>query len=354
MMKSQHNYFVYGILILAIAEIIFLSGCIKQKPIEPSENATVHPNDSVIVKAPPDCEYEPCPSSPTPYEIIAPKINVTPEKILPSFKLLSWTKEGMVVDGVSSCTIIKDNEYWIYYTGKGIQIAKSSDGLNFIPMGTAVDVKDSKEKLDMVTNPSIFKTKDGKYRMLFEGSIMTDNKNDRKLYSAVSSDGLLWMVEEGVRFQDEGDGKPGELFTSVPDIIRLDDENLRMYYTRGITSAIAISDDEGISWVKEKNLELERIVIDPDIVRLDDGNYKLFFTSFDSEFGKGEQYVMSASSIDGTNFVLDEDKRIRPNPENDMVVDPDIIQLPDGRYRMYYGESSNGMLFKIYSAVSTD
>jgi hypothetical protein len=181
---------------------------------------------------------------------------------------------------------------------------------------------------------------------------MTENKNDRKLYSAISTDSLAWTVE-GVRFQDEGDGKPGELFTSVPDIIRLDDGRLRMYYTRGATSAIAISDDDGMTWTKEKNLDLKRIAVDPDVVVLDDGTYKLFFTTFDSEWGKGEQYVMSASSTDGINFVVDEGKRIQPNLGNNMVVDPDVVKLPDGKYRMYYGETGNGMTFKINSAIST-
>jgi hypothetical protein len=279
----------------------------------------------------------------------------TTTTVKPVSKLLSWTKEEgtRIENGVSSCTIIKDNEYWMYYTGEWIELAKSSDGLNFVNIGTIINVKDV-QGVDMVTNPAVFMTTDGKYRIIFEGSRWVDGgQTDRELYSAISSDGLTWKVEEGVRFQDEGDGKPGELFTSVPDIIRLDDGRLRMYYTRGSTSAIAISDDEGMTWTKEKNLDLKRIVIDPDIVRLDDGTYKLFFTSFDSEFGKGEQYMMSASSTDGVNFVIDEGKRIRPSSGSNMIVDPDVIKLPDGRYRMYYGEASMNMMFNINSVIST-
>ena len=331
---------------LILLVVILLSGCIKQQKAC-TEEAKVCPDGSIVVRVPPDCEFEPCPSTSTITETTIQTTTV--EKI--SSKLLSWTKEeGTRVDGVSSCTMIKDNEYWMYYTGKDIELAISSDGLNFIKKGTVIDMKDV-EGVDMVTNPSVFMTKDGKYRMIFEGSKMTENKNDRKLYSAISTDGLVWTVE-GVRFQDEGDGKPGEIFTSVPDIIRLDDERLRMYYTRGATSAIAISDDDGMTWTKEKNLDLKRIAVDPDVVRLDDGTYKLFFTTFDSEWGKGEQYVMSASSTDGINFVIDEGKRIGPGPGYDMVVDPDIIKLRDGRYRMYYGESNKGMTFRINSAVS--
>jgi len=335
-------------LIFLLILIIFSSGCIEQKAC--TEEAKVCPDGSVVVRIQPDCEFEPCPSTSTIAETTIQTTTI-PEKI--SSKLLSWTKEeGTRVDGVSSCTIIKNNEYWMYYTGKDIELAISSDGLNFIEKGTVINVKDV-EGVDMVTNPSVFLTKDGKYRMLFEGSRWVEGgQKDRKLYSAISTDGLKWTVEEGVRFQDEGDGKPGEIFTSVPDIIRMDGQ-LRMYYTRGASSAIAISDDDGITWTKEKNLDLKRIAVDPDIVILDDGTYKLFFTTFDSEWGEGEQYVMGASSTDGINFVVDEGKRISPSSGNNMVVDPDVIKLPDGRYRMYYGETTNGMTFKINSAIST-
>ncbi len=116
----------------------------------------------------------------------------------------------------------------------------------------------------MVSNPAVFETKDGKYRMIYEGSKWAKDEKgghyqtERRLYSANSDDGLTWVSEQGVRFQDTGDGKPGELFTSVPDIIRLPDNRLRMYYTRGATSATALSDDDGLTWIKETNLELQR------------------------------------------------------------------------------------------------
>lgn len=252
-------------------------------------------------------------------------------------KLLSWQKEeGVRISGVSSCTIFLHDQYWMYYTGKGIELAKSSDGLNFIYVGRIIDAKDV-TGVDMVSNPAVFETNDGKYRMIFEGSKMFPNQHDRKLYSAVSSDGLTWTVEEGVRFQDVGDGKPGELFTSVPDIIRLDDGRLRMYYTRGATSATALSSDEGLTWIKETNLKLRKVAVDPDIVRLDDGSYKLFYTTFAEEFGVGEQWVTSASSKDGVNFVLDEGKLIGPGTPGGFAVDPDVIKIDNG-YRMYYGE----------------
>jgi len=270
-------------------------------------------------------------------------------------ELLAWTKESgtRIEDGVSSVTIFIDNMYVMYYTaGGGIWTAKSFDGLTFEKVGIVVGAGEAGSQQEMVTNPAIIKLSDNGYRMIYEGSQMLAERQDRRLFSAFSADAFNWVKENGVRFQDYVDGKPGELFTSVPDTIWLENGDLRMYYTRGTTSATALSQDNGVTWTKEGNLDLGRIAIDPDIIRLDDGSYKLFFTTFDSEFGVGKQYVMSASSTDGVTFILDSGKRLEPSAGKELVTDPDIIQLPDGSYRMYYGETGTDMLFNINSATS--
>ena len=279
----------------------------------------------------------------------------TGKQSLETGKLLTWVKESgiRIKDGVSPATIIINGLYVMYYSAKGgIWAAKSTDGLVFEKIGIVVENGEPGSMQEMVSDPTIIELKNGSYRMIYEGSQKLGDREDRRLFSAFSKDGFNWTKEEGVRFQDYGDGKPGEIFTSVPDIIRLDNGSLRMYYTRGTTSATALSHDEGITWVKEKNLDLGRIVVDPDIVKLEDGSYKLFFTTFDSQFGMGEQYVMSATSSDGVSFTLDSGKRLEPSPGRILVVDPDIVKLPDGSYRMYYGEMQDDGSFNIYSAIS--
>ena len=266
--------------------------------------------------------------------------------------LMSWTKESgvRIDDGVSSATLLIDDMYVMYYTGEGIQIAKSSDGLMFEKVGIAIHNGEPGSMEEMVSNSAIIELNNGSYRMIYEGR---DGNYDRRLFSAFSDDGYTWSKEEGIRFQDYGDGKPDELFTSVPETIRLDNGDLRMYYTRGVSSAIAISHDEGITWEKEGNLDLDRIVIDPDILRLDDGSYKLFFTTFDDEFGVGAQYVMSASSTDGITFTIDSGKRLESVFVNNLLLDPDIIRLPDGSYRMYFSEMQDDGSIRILSALNS-
>lgn len=272
--------------------------------------------------------------------------------------LNKWTnEEGIRASGVSSCTIINDSEYWMYYTGRGIELARSSDGLEFIRVGTVFDVMDA-SGVDMVTNPAVFQLKSGKYRMIYEGS--TDRQFIRKLYSAVSDDGLRWTAEAGVRLEDGiflSDPEKGRdtytIFTSVPDIIRLEDGCLRMYYTVVDESRTARSCDEGLTWIKEGTLKLRKVAIDPDIVLLDDRTYILFFTTFEDEFGVGEQWVMSAASVDGRNFVLNEEKLIRPAASGGLVTDPDVLRVNNG-YRMYYSEFGlRGYESNILSAFSS-
>lgn len=266
-------------------------------------------------------------------------------------QLMSWTKESgtRIEDGVSSATLLIDDMYVMYYTADGIQIAKSSDGLTFEKAGIAIHNGEPGSIEEMVSNCAIIELKNGSYRMIYEGR---DNKQDRRFFSALSEDGYNWSKEEGVKFQDYGDGKPGEIFTSVPEIIGLDNGDLRMYYTRGVSSATALSHDEGITWEKEGNLDFDRIVIDPDVLRIDDG-YKLFFTTFDEEFGVGTQYVMSASSNDGITFTIDSGKRLEPVTINNLLLDPDSIRLPDGSYRMYFSEMQDDGSIRILSAINS-
>ena len=107
----------------------------------------------------------------------------------------------MRISGATSTqTIFREGKYWTYYTGMGgIYLASSADGLEFRENGKVLDKGFPGSKDGGVTNPTVFQLKDGRYRMIFEGM---ENPTVRKLYSAVSADGLKWAKEEGIRLED--------------------------------------------------------------------------------------------------------------------------------------------------------
>ena len=78
-----------------------------------------------------------------------------------------------------------------------------------------------------VSNPWVFITTDGNFRMIYEAR---DEAGNRRLYSALSPDGLAFTNEGLVMAGDEEDLSPPqtEMFLSVPTGLRLPDGSLRM------------------------------------------------------------------------------------------------------------------------------
>src|SRR3989339_72520 len=223
--------------ILFLILFIFIIGCTQKIEQTPEEKPI---EEGIITQNQPVPEEEISREMPDKEEAVEPK----EEPKLPN--LLNWKKEGVrIQNGVSPFVIIKDNEYYMYYPEKGIMLARSKDGLNFDKGRIVLEDKDPDF---MISNPAVIKLKNGKYRMFYEKQKMSGMR-DRIIYSAISQDGEKWEIE-GERFWDYGDGKLDEKFTSVPDVIKLDDGTLRMYYCRGLTSAIAESKDEGLTWKK--------------------------------------------------------------------------------------------------------
>lgn len=267
-------------------------------------------------------------------------------------KLLLWKKEGKrSIVGVSSNTIKVDENYWMYFTRNGIELAVSEDGLNFEEKGTVFPSRPD----FMVTNPAVIKLESG-FRMFYEGKNLNEPLQHRRLYSAFSEDGLKWK-DEGLRFEDIGNAPGGKIFVSVPEVIEINGK-LYLYYTRGITLAVAVSEDKGISWKKVKDIIFPGIKVgmDPDIIKIGDG-FKLFFTTAESpDLQKAKFYILSASSLDGLNFILDEGIRLKPAEGKNIVSDVDVISIGNKKYRMYYSQASDFSFSdcEIFSAVSEE
>ncbi|MFA6530541.1 MAG: hypothetical protein WCT31_02335 [Candidatus Micrarchaeia archaeon] len=337
------------LLILFLVAGLIIFGCVSNKTSNAGENSLKEVSKNVPVSI--NTTIKPVQPPQPPPENLTPKDetknetknqtaatvadNKTAGPALPSDRLLNWTEIGKVLDeGVSTSTYLwGDGKLRMYYTGMGIALAESTNGISFSKKGAVLDSKGT--EFNMFSNQVIIKLKDGKYRMIYEGQTgdKWQGNQERKFYSAISNDGILWERESGIRYSDYSEGRYS--FASVPDIIEMN-RTLVMYYTSGLKSGIAISNDEGLAWTKKSVIDLPfDVVLDPDIVQLSDGTYKLFFTSFPSgEFGMGNQVILSASSLDGFNFVLDSGNRMICDC---MLVDPDVIEYK-GDYLMYYAK----------------
>ncbi|MBI2105309.1 exo-alpha-sialidase [Candidatus Woesearchaeota archaeon] len=161
-----------------------------------------------------------------------------------------------------------------------------------------------------------------------------------------------WNKDSGSRIEDG----------SVPFIHKLKDGRARLYYcnSKGILSAIS---NDGLSFTKEQGVRVslgegfESYVCDPTIVDLQDGRMRMYYKGADSQNpgpGQSIHKIYSAVSSDGLTFQK-EGLRIdsETNGDNGWASVPDAIVLPDGRVRIYYVTAA-AMEHGIGSAISSD
>ena len=147
----------------------------------------------------------------------------------------------------------------------------------------------------------------------------------------------------------------------VPYVYKLKDGRFRMYYCGlrgGIESAIS---SDGLNFQTESGLRLapiyggsETIICDPTLVELSDGRFRLYYKGANIGGGPAIHKIFSAISSDGLNFererlVIDSDK----TDDQSWASVPEAIKLSDGRVRLYYVSRSCGRGC-VVSAISSD
>ena len=247
----------------------------------------------------------------------------------------SWedlTDTGLV--GVAFCVVeLPDGGYRGYYMGGGGMVsALSTDGVNWTPEeGQRLSPIGGDEW--MVTNPWVFLTTDSRFRMIYEGQ---DEIGNRRFFSAISSDGLEFTREGMVMAGDEEDLAPvgGTVFLSVPDGVRLSDSSLRMYFvSSGDCIRSARSTDEGLTWTRDDGMRLPAAV-DPAILLLPNGNYRMLYTDWIEE--SRLKRILYANSADGLEFTPVEETVVEVSDPAYMVMDPEVIYDENGRVRLFF------------------
>lgn len=244
-----------------------------------------------------------------------------------SSDLLNWTDSGTTIAEHASVpdVINKDGTLYMYFVDtttdglpEQLALMKSTDNGKTWSDRQRVSIKGKGIAGEIPVDPSPFLMNDGSIRLYYfdiSGSRNPNSTSPNRIYSAVSSDGINFTQEDGVRFEEEniydpsviqvGDtwrlyvGKPdnqqvvsatstdGLNFTregvaydgsSVPDAIY---ENGKYYlYTAGIQ--IATSSD-GASYAKTSSrfMSSSGLTADPGVIKLGDNSYLMVYKTSD-------------------------------------------------------------------------
>ena len=133
----------------------------------------------------------------------------------------------------------------------------------------------------------------------------------------------------------------------------------------GIRSVHYQARDPGLVWTKDPEPCIgpdspldSQSILTPNVVRLPQGGYRLYYTGW----GPGRAvhdangYILSAVSDDGAAWRKEPGVRLDVHEPDatQRVLCPDVIPLPDGRWRMYFEAVSPDRPTVVKSALSTD
>ena len=267
----------------------------------------------------------------------------TTTTLIPNVERNKWViEDGVRVADAFSPAVIKldSGKYRLFASAKeGINSYTSTDGLKY--------VSEKKNILSEGYDPRVYKISDNRYLMVYNNAETLAGTGDRKkLYykSASSSDGLNFYTDMEIHLQSEVLRSP--TLVSSPEILRMSNGTLRMYYTGDLfTPEIgntnkkiksAISPDKGATWMREDGTRIAAEALDPCAVMLPDGRIRMYYSAYDSLDSDENMSIYSAISSDGLNYTI-EGKVLSPENNGTKYMDPRVIEIPGG-YRMYYTE----------------
>jgi len=207
----------------------------------------------------------------------------------------------------------------------------------------------------------------GGWRMYFEGQPADPRAS--VILSARSDDGLAWQPEPGIRFGGPRRyGSPRCVFVSdVPAVdvrFRLYFHSyshpLRMAADAENHIVSAVSSD-GLVFTAEDGVRIGQegplqtfAVYAPEVLRVGSGGpeWRMYYAGWQVDPVLGR--IFSASSPDGLSWRRDRDVVLDVGGrfDREKCSEPCVIRLPDGRYRMFYEASDEHAVWRILSATA--
>lgn len=270
--------------------------------------------------------------------------------------------------------------YRMYYTlvGPGfdyavtpgsIRSARSDDGERWsIEPGVRLAPHEPHASLRVVC-PDVVPLPDGGYRMYFEAQ-----PRDRPacIGSARSDDGLHWEVEPGMRFGDDAwrygspravplaDGRWRLYLHRYTDPLRLGLDAGNHIISAVSRDGLSFAEEPGVRIAQETDLEtfsvyaaeVVRLGADPDHPT----SWRMYYAGWTADPVRGR--IFSATSPDGLAWTKDPAPSLDPAGPGVGALDaekcsePSVMQLPDGRYRLFYEACDEGQTWRILSATA--
>jgi len=233
----------------------------------------------------------------------------------------TWVKEGKLIKESASVPAIiqrDDGSYVLYYVDGNydtMDCSVSKDGGKTFANGNCTIYGFTESK---AWDPFVTKLDNGYYRLFFV-SPPDDLINGKiKVMSALSLDGMNWLQEDGVRFD--------EVDVVDPTVAKIG-STWFMYagynVSPGNAQILIAKSSDGLTFKKDRVINLGGNV--PDIIKGADGKMHLYYC---------ENGISRSSSTDGINW---SDERVALSPSNNQVMcDASVIQESDGSWVMYY------------------
>ncbi|MEE3235102.1 MAG: hypothetical protein VX294_13105 [Candidatus Latescibacterota bacterium] len=228
--------------------------------------------------------------------------------------------------------------------------ASSEDGLNFTRDDSICIESHSTLRPEMLYFPSVNRLANGQYRMYFHSSRKTKGSWNGEIYSALSTNGIHWTRESALCINN-----PLVKYEHVQSPHFLNYRSQKMLYFCGRTkggpySPFVAYTNDGRSFFDPISLDLNFNYAISDFCIFEFENFLRMYFSKENNIG-------SAISEKGKRWKLEEEYRLRPGARGlkKLVNNPSVVQLEDGRFRMYFrGSNKNAFNSRIFSAISDD
>lgn len=233
---------------------------------------------------------------------------------------LTWSQATLLAEKASVPEVIYTSQgvYWAYWvdfsdaSGPGtedIGVARSTDGVHWEKLGL-VDFGDIGAIVPV--DPDVMELPDGRLRMYFYD--ISQTQGEHPIYSAVSSDGIHFAPEPGVRLALEN------IFD--PNVVQLPDGSYRMFLN--MTDIISASSSDGLTFTKDDGIRVEKGAV-PGAIVLPDGALRLYACV---------QGISVYKSTEGLDFSLEKQSVITA-AGGGIVCDPSVTATPNGYVMVY-------------------